>query len=346
MDLDADSEGSEQFDEANPQRQTFSMMKQLVKSTKATDRKIAAIQTDVTNIKQRQDGADAKMDDMQKQFDEKINALQKQVNDVASNGSAASTGFSSKGGGKGINSARLGLGFGAQRAWAASKIELKGWVINWKIAEKRTAEMLTPYDAEFLIHNAIQSLPEELKARIDEKASLEMMGSYTDQHGRQNSRSLISKVSLKTVSGTDSSQLWEMKRHFDPLVRQLPDGPLTENMTSKPLTMTGHNVRCVIESAPWQQPHIARIGQFKEMWKNRQKYENPNQIAQGVPEVRGKAGPPMTEIFTVVQNTQTRPVSLAEWTESGGWKLNNEGLLKVVPTLQVGNFKVDLEKLS
>ena len=247
---------------------------------------------------------------------------------------------------KGSGKGNFGFGFGAQRAWSASKVELKGWVINWKVPELRTAEMLTPHDAEHLIMNAIRCLPDELKARVDEQASLELMGSYTDQYGKQNSRSLISKITLKVVSGTDSSQLWEMKRQLDPQVRLLPDGPLQLNMTSKPHTFTARNVRCVIESAPWQQPHIAKIGQFKEMWKRRNQYEDANNLAQNVPEVKGKSGPPTTEILTMVPNTQTRPQSLAEWTESGGWKLNEEGLLKVVPTLRVGDFKADLEKLS
>eukprot|EP00959_Pyramimonas_sp_CCMP1952_P098549 2060187-Pyramimonas_sp.AAC.1 len=86
-----------------------------------------------------------------------------------------------------------------------------------------------------------------------------MMGVYTDNQGRQNTRSLISNVSWIATRGTYSSQLWEIKRTIDPHVRVLPQGPLITAMTSKPDTFTGGNVRCVIESAPWKHPHIAKI---------------------------------------------------------------------------------------
>eukprot|EP00959_Pyramimonas_sp_CCMP1952_P341785 7159911-Pyramimonas_sp.AAC.1 len=56
--------------------------------------------------------------------------------------------------------------------------------------------MLTPYDAEKLIENVMAILSDDLRQRIDQKASLEMMGVYADNQGRQNTRSLISKVSL------------------------------------------------------------------------------------------------------------------------------------------------------
>eukprot|EP00959_Pyramimonas_sp_CCMP1952_P359864 7535082-Pyramimonas_sp.AAC.1 len=56
--------------------------------------------------------------------------------------------------------------------------------------------MLTPCDAEKLIENVMATLSEDLKQRIDQKASLEVMGVYTDNQGRQNTRSLISKGSL------------------------------------------------------------------------------------------------------------------------------------------------------
>ena len=102
----------------------------------------------------------------------------------------------------------------------------------------------------------------------------------------------------------------------------------------------------MIESAPWKHPHIAKIGQFKEIWKHRQMYQDAANVAQNVPEVRGKAGPPLTEILTIAPDSQTRPVSLAEWTETAGWTIHNGSMMTLMPTFTAGKFKADLEALA
>eukprot|EP00959_Pyramimonas_sp_CCMP1952_P205788 4303317-Pyramimonas_sp.AAC.1 len=75
-------------------------------------------------------------------------------------------------------------------------------------------------------------------------------------------------------------------------------------------------------------------------------YQDAANIAQNVPEVRGKTGPPLTEILTMAPDSQTRPVSLAEWTEAGGWTIHNDSMTTFMPTFNAGNFKADLEALA
>ena len=101
-----------------------------------------------------------------------------------------------------------------------------------------------------------------------------------------------------------------------------------------------------IESPPWQQAHIAKVGQFKEMWKSIDQYQDPNNIAQNLLQIRGKAGPPLTEILTVVPNTQSRPLNLAEWTEARGWVLIEDHLKQLAPTSQIDQVRNALQTLA
>ena len=330
--LDREEEVSsedEKFEEGRGIEQIFNMMK---KNTKMQSRQITAIQTDVQEIKAVQTAQDVSIKELQAQMKE---VREGSASTSAGSGAQSVSGMSAKGFGKGF-----------PRAWAASKIELKGWVIHWKDPPKRTQEMLTAFDAEQLIENTIKTLTPELAARIDRDASLKMMGSYEDSAGRMNTRSLISKISLKVVAGTDSSQMWLIRKAISTSIAQLPNGPLVQNMTSMPDTMTAANVRIVIESPPWQQAHIAKVGQFKEMWKSIDQFQDPNNIAQNLPQIRGKAGPPLTEILTVVPNSQMRPLNLAEWTETRGWVLVEENLKRLAPTIQLDQVRNALQALA
>ena len=328
MGISSGSDG-EPFDEANAAKQSHALLCGIAKGQKKTERKvdgmrkdIKTVQGDVDQIRKRQDVSD-----------EKVENLQKQIDDMKSGSIASgSTTVGSKGFGKG------------SRAWSASKVEIKGWVIDWKIPDLRTQQMLTAHDGECLIKNAIGCLSAELQTKLDEKASLEIMGSFEDAAGRQNSRSLISKVVLKTTSSADSSQLWEIRKIINQNIALLPNGPLGQNMTAIPGTFSARNLRCVVETPPWQTAHVAKIGQFKEMWKRRNEFEETP--AANVPELRGKAGPPVTEILTAVASSQERPISLAEWAEGKGWTLHSGGLQQVVPTLKLVEFKAELEKLA
>eukprot|EP00959_Pyramimonas_sp_CCMP1952_P342105 7167066-Pyramimonas_sp.AAC.1 len=58
------------------------------------------------------------------------------------------------------------------------------------------------------------------------------------------------------------------------------------------------------------------------MWGNRSKYQDANSVATKVPDVRGKAGPPLTEILTMVPHAQTRPISLRRMVRR--WRMEGE----------------------
>ena len=209
---------------------------------------------------------------------------------------------------------------GRPLTWNATFVEAKGWVTApWGDQAARTAQMLTPSDQQILIGNMKKLLDEDVRALIDDDATLRANGN----------RPMYASARIKFVPHAERSVLWEAKKTWEQ-AWSAGNQVFFQGMDMQPSLM-----RFVIESAPWKKVHLQMAACFHEVWR-----QNGDSNIQ----IRAETGPPFTRMWTQPADHTKRAVQLYQYSDKAGWVLFEAELKSICPMLDVAKFHAALKQ--
>jgi hypothetical protein len=171
-------------------------------------------------------------------------------------------------------------------------VEIKGYISDWSQMDKTA---MTKPEAMSFLSGVIEHIDPDVRKEIDmEKTEEKMRGVF------------ISKIELQVNGG--NAMCWKVKKELDKI------------MLERDMKVNDRRPSCVVQAAPWKKPCLNAAGKFlgymKKMGIQKDKV------------IVDSWGPPKVRIAHAPGGA-ARPALLAEFTEKGGWSIQEGELIKL-----------------